>query len=145
MGRQMEDRPSPILVGKFSKDRWLITYPVPCKGTQHRLTVGKLVNDVIMSGVQTGGDIRPGAIVDVRNTLKREVRDVQGSTVIPEDSPVRASAANAVIERLNEWSKLVLFIACQQGSEAMPRTRRVSKAHRSNRIQLRYLKGSRWA
>ena len=53
MVREVEDRASPILVGKFSKDRWLLTHPVPCKGTQHRWIVGKLVNDVIMSGVQT--------------------------------------------------------------------------------------------
>ena len=53
MGRETEDRASQILVGKFSKDRWLITHPVPCKGTRHRWIIGKLVNDVIMSGVQT--------------------------------------------------------------------------------------------
>ena len=53
MGRETEDRASPILVGKFSADRWLITLPVPCKGTQHRWIIGKLVNDVITSGVQT--------------------------------------------------------------------------------------------
>ena len=53
MVREVEDRASPILVGKFSKDRWLLTHPVPCKGTQHRWIVGKLVNDVIMSGLQT--------------------------------------------------------------------------------------------
>ena len=53
MVREVEDRASPILVGKFSKDRWLLTHPVPCKGTQHRWIVGKLVNDVNMSGVQT--------------------------------------------------------------------------------------------
>ena len=46
MGRETEDRASPIPVGKFSKDRWLITHPVPCKGTQHRWIIGKLVNDV---------------------------------------------------------------------------------------------------
>ena len=27
MGRETEDRASPILVGKFSKDRWLIELP----------------------------------------------------------------------------------------------------------------------
>ena len=46
-----EDRASAILVGKFSKDRWLITHPVPCRGTQHRRIVGKFSNDVIMRGV----------------------------------------------------------------------------------------------
>ena len=51
MGRETEDRASSILVGKFSKDPWLITHPVPCKGSQHRSIIGKLVNDLIMSGV----------------------------------------------------------------------------------------------
>ena len=46
MGSEAEDKASPILVGKFSKDRWLITHHVPCKGTQHRWIVGKLVFDV---------------------------------------------------------------------------------------------------
>ena len=40
-GREAEDRASPILVGKFSKDRWLATHPVPCKGTQHRWIVAR--------------------------------------------------------------------------------------------------------
>ena len=53
IGREAEDRASPMLVGKFSKDRWSITHPVPCKGTQHRWIVGKLLSDVIMSGVLT--------------------------------------------------------------------------------------------
>ena len=53
LGRETEDRASPILVGRFSKDRWLITHRVPRKSTQHQWIVGKLVNDVIMSGVQT--------------------------------------------------------------------------------------------
>ena len=53
IGREAEDRASSILAGKISKDRWLVTHPVPCKGTQHRWIVGKPVNDVIMSGVQT--------------------------------------------------------------------------------------------
>ena len=52
MGREAEDRASPMLVGRFSKDRCLITHPVPCKGTQHRWIIGKLVNDVIMSGAR---------------------------------------------------------------------------------------------
>ena len=51
--REAVDRASPILVGKLSQGRWLITHLVPCKGTQHRLIVGKLVNEAIMSGVQT--------------------------------------------------------------------------------------------
>ena len=102
MGRETEDRVSPILVGKFSKDdRWLITHPVPCKGAQPRWIIGKLVNDVIMSGVQNpGGEVRSGgSIVDVKNALMGELRGVEGLTLMPEESTVGASAANAVIER----------------------------------------------
>ena len=39
------------------------------------------------------------SIVDVKNALMRELRGVEGLTVMPEESPVGASAANAVIER----------------------------------------------
>ena len=75
MGRETEDRASPILVGKFSKDRWSITHLVLCKGTQHRWIISKLVNDVIMSGVQTlvVKSDQEGSTVDV-NALLRELR-----------------------------------------------------------------------
>ena len=101
MGRETEDRAAPILVGKFSKDRWLITHLVPCKGNQHRWVIGKLVNDVIMSGVQTlvVKSDQEASIVDVKNALMRDLRGVEGLTVMPEESPVGASAASAVIER----------------------------------------------
>ena len=74
MGREAEDRASPMLVGKCSKDRWLVTHPVPCTGTQHRWIVGNLVNDMIMSGVQTlviKSD-QEASILDVKNALMRE-------------------------------------------------------------------------
>ena len=101
MVRETEDRASPILVGKFSKDRWLITHPVPSKGTQHRWIIGKLVNDVIMSGVQTlvVKSDQEASIVDVKNALMRELRGVEGTTVMPEEPLVGASVANAMIER----------------------------------------------
>ena len=78
--RETEDRASPIHVGSFSKDRWLITHPVPCKGTQHRWIVGQLVNDVIESGVQTlvVKSDQEVSIVDVKNSLMRELRGVEG-------------------------------------------------------------------
>ena len=99
--REAEDRASPTLVGKFSKDRWLITHPVPCKGIQHRWVVGKLVNDVIMSGAQTlvVKSDQEASIVHVKDALMREFGGIEGSRVMPEESPVGASAANAVIER----------------------------------------------
>ena len=86
MGREAGDRASPILVGKFSKDRWLVTHPVPCKGTQHRSLVGELVNDVIMSGVQTlviESD-QEVSIMDVKNALTRKFRSIEGFKVMPE-------------------------------------------------------------
>ena len=86
---------------QFSKDCWLITHLVPCKCAPHRWIVGMLVNDAIMSGVQTlvvksGQEV---SIVDVKNSLMRELRGVVGLTVVPEESPVGGSAASAVIER----------------------------------------------
>ena len=47
------------LLATSPKDRWLVTHFVPRKGTQHRRIVGKIVNDQIMSGVQT---VRPGGV-----------------------------------------------------------------------------------
>ena len=63
--------------------------------------VGKLVNDVIMSGVQTMvvKSDQEASIVDVKNALMRELRGFEGLTMMPEESPVGASAANPVIER----------------------------------------------
>ena len=68
------------LGGRFSKDRWLITHLVPCKGTQLRWIVGKLVHDVIMSGVQTlvVKSDQEASIVDVKNALMREMRVLKG-------------------------------------------------------------------
>ena len=75
----------------------------PCTVRRYsdRWTVGKLVNDVIMSGLQTQvvKSDQEVSIVDVKNSLIREFRGVEGSTVIVKESPVGASAANAVIER----------------------------------------------
>ena len=101
MGREMDDRASPILVGRFSKDRWFITHLVPCTGTQHQWIVGKRVSGVIMSGARTlvVKSDQEVSIVDVKNSLMRELRGVEGLTVMPEESPVGASAANAVSER----------------------------------------------
>ena len=54
-----------------------------------------------MSGVQTlvVKFDQEASIVDVKNALMRELRGVEGLTVMPEESLVGASAANAVIER----------------------------------------------
>ena len=101
MGREAEDRASPILVRKFSKDCWSVTHPVPCKGTQHRWIVGRLVNDVIMSGVQTlviKSD-QEASILDVKNALMIELRSIEGCNVMPEEPQVGVSAGNAVVER----------------------------------------------
>ena len=97
IGRETEDRASPILVGRLSEDRWLITHPVPCKGTQHRWIVACERRD-LERRASPGGEIRPGGVY-VKNSLMRVLRGVDGPTVMPEESPVGASAANAVIER----------------------------------------------
>ena len=56
---------------------------------------------MITSGVQTlvVKSDQEASIVDVKNALMRELRGVEGLTVMPEESPVGSSAANAVIER----------------------------------------------
>ena len=76
MGWEAGDRASPTLVGTFPKDRWVITHPVSCKGTQHRWIFGMLVNDVITSGVQT---LVVESDQEVSISLVRELRVVEGS------------------------------------------------------------------
>ena len=101
MGREAENRESPILVERISKDRWLVTHPVTWKGTQHRWIIGKLVNDVIKSGVQTlviKSD-QEASSLDVKNALMRELRSIEGEKLMLEESHVGASAASAVVER----------------------------------------------
>ena len=58
------------------------------------------LNDVTMSGAQTlvVKSDQVVSLVGVKNALVRELRGVEGLTVMPEESPVGASAANAVIE-----------------------------------------------
>ena len=92
MGREAEDRASPILVGEFPKERCLMTHPVPCKGTHPRWMVGKLVKDVIMSGVQTllVKSCQEVSILGLRNFLLRDVCGVDGLAVMLEESPVGA-------------------------------------------------------
>ena len=65
---------------------------------------------------------------------------------IPMEKPKdKGEIRNRVGITLSEWSKLALFIACRQGSEVMPGTRRASEACRGNRIQPRRLRASRRA
>ena len=53
MERATEDRELPILVDRFLKDRWLVAQNKKCEDTQHRWIVGKLLNEVTTSDVQT--------------------------------------------------------------------------------------------
>ena len=86
---------------------------------------------------------------------QQEKRKTHRKTLVPMGNPrtrVRLLASCRVwwtdlkkssSERLNEWSKLVLFIACLQGSEAMPRTRRASEGVPWQPNHLSYLKMKR--
>ena len=48
-----------------------------------------------------GGEVHQKAsIIDVKKALMRELRGVEWLTVMPEESPVGASAGNAMIERI---------------------------------------------
>ena len=88
MERATEDRELPILVDRFLKDRWLVAQNKKCEDTQHRWIVGKLLNEVITSGVQTlavKSDQEP-SIVDVESSLMGEMRDVEGPTIVSEES-----------------------------------------------------------
>ena len=84
-------RASPVMVANSRRiDGWS---PTKCRARV--LSIGKLVNEVIMSGVQTlvvkSG--QEASIIDVKNSLMRELRGVEGLQVLPEKSPVGASAA----------------------------------------------------
>ena len=56
------------------------------RGNLYRWTVGKLVNDVITSGVQAlvVKSDQEVSIVDVNSSLMGELRSVQGSTFVSE-------------------------------------------------------------
>ena len=88
MERATEDRELPILVERFLKDRWLVARNKKCEDTQHRWIVGRLLNEVITSGVQTlvlKSD-QEASIVDVKSSLMGEMRGVEGSTIVSEES-----------------------------------------------------------
>ena len=78
----------------------LVTHPVPCKGTQHRGIIGKLVNDAIMSGVQTlvTKSHQEASIMDGKNAPNRELRDIEGFKVMPEVSQVLLTRASETEE-----------------------------------------------
>ena len=68
---------------------------------EYRWTVSELVNEVITSGVQTlvVKSHQEATIVDVKSSLMSELRSVEGSTIVSEESPVGANAANAMVDR----------------------------------------------
>ena len=68
---------------------------------EYRWTVSKLVNEVITSGVQTlvVKSDQEATIVDVKSSLMGELRSVEGSTIVSEESPVGANAANAMVDK----------------------------------------------
>ena len=92
MKRATEDRELPILVGKFSKDRWLVARNKKCDDTQHRWIVDKLVHELITSSEHTQVVMSDQGIFN----LTIELHGVEGLTVVSEESSVGASVANAI-------------------------------------------------
>ncbi len=45
LGKKHE-KASPVLLGRFHKDRWLLTNPVPVKGASHKWIIQKLTDDI---------------------------------------------------------------------------------------------------
>ena len=74
---------------------------MPCNGTQHRWIVWKACErrEHERCANPGGKSDQEASIVDVKNSLMRELRCVEGLTVMPEESQVGASAATAVTER----------------------------------------------
>ena len=100
-----EHRESLISVDRFVKDRWFVARSVRCEGTQHRWIAGNLVNEVILSDVQTlvvkfNQEVKVDQAVsigDVRRSLMGELHSVEGSIGVQAKMLVSASAANAAI------------------------------------------------
>jgi hypothetical protein len=91
-------------VGRFTRDIWLLTHPLPVKGAAHPWIIKKLTEDVQMSGlvqIMIKTDQEP-AILDLKRVLIKQLKETAGVTIIeamPEESPVQASQSNAVVER----------------------------------------------
>ena len=101
------NRRSRVTDVRFSKDRWLVARDKECEDAQHRWIVGMRMNEVITGDVQalavkSDQEVKfdqEASIADMKNTLTGELRSVEGSISVSKESLVRASAANAEIER----------------------------------------------
>ena len=100
-----EDRES--LMCRFSKHRWLVARDKEYEDAPRRWIVGKLVNEVITRDVQalaveSDQEVKfdlEASIADMKNTLTGDLRSVGGLSSVSIESPVGASAANAVMEK----------------------------------------------
>ena len=90
----------------FSKGQWLIARDEECENAQRCVKVDKLVNETIASNVQALVVVKSDQEVkfdqetstaDVKNTLTGELRSVGGSSNVSKESPMSASASNALI------------------------------------------------
>ena len=88
MERATEDRgEGSISVDRFVKERWVVAQSNTCEGAKYRWTIGKLVNEVITSGVQTlvVKSHQEATIVDVKSSLMGELRSVEELMIVSEE------------------------------------------------------------
>ena len=93
---------------RFSKSRRVIARDKECETAQRCVNVDKLVNEMITSYVQVLMVVESDqevkfdqetSITDVKNTLTSELRSVGRSSDVSKESPMSASAVNALIEK----------------------------------------------
>ena len=120
MERATEDRESSTSVDRFVKDRRVVARSTSAREPEYRWTVSKLVIEVIRRGVQTlmVKSDQEATSVDVKSSLMGELRSVEGSTIVSEESSVGANAANPMIDK-GVWEMQIVVTALDANAEWM--------------------------
>ena len=118
MGREAEDRASPMLVGRFSKDRWLITHTCAVQrysaSLDHWKTCERRDHEWRAQTLMVRSD-QEVSIVDVKNSLMKELRGVEGLIVMPEESALiersvwEMQSTTRAIVAYAEWVHEIVF------------------------------------
>ena len=82
-------------------DRWSIIHSAPCEDTLHLWIAGKLVDGAIRMDMQIHvvKSDQEVSLMNVKDALAIKMHSIEGVKVMPVDSQVGASAADAVVEK----------------------------------------------
>ena len=97
---QDDEGSSPILVLRVVGGRWTASEALPSKGTTHDHNVKTLVDMCVMTGLakfRFKSD-QERALLAVKRSAMKILKETHGVTVIPEESPVGESQANGTAE-----------------------------------------------